>query len=480
MNGGTLFTADTFLWGLGAICQLHRQPFAANLILQQFAPPYTLASLQEATQTLKIKSGIRGVSVSEFHALPQPFLTVLKPRAAGTQPEVPRNSEAARSGSLPNRLAVVLKCDAERILYATENSSAPVTATLKDFDREYAGTVMLCAPEPPALSEADEALVRPREFGFRWFVPELLKHKKIWRDVLLASLAIQLMALATPLFTQVVIDKVVVHQTMSTLIVIGDRAGGVHALQRRHELGAPVPGAAHRQPRRRRAGHAGVRAPASPAAALFRAPPDRACWSRACTAVETIREFVSGAAVTLHPRLARSCSIFLAIMFYYSWLLTLITLAVLLADRAPSASRVAPLLRTRAQPAVPARRAQPGLPHRIRLGHGNGEVAADGAAARRAATATTSRATSQAGFNTRQLANTYNVAANAAGAADDAGHPVSSARWLVMANRGLHHRHAGRLPDVRRAGCRSRCCAWSACGRSSSRPRSRSSAWATS
>jgi subfamily B ATP-binding cassette protein HlyB/CyaB len=37
-------------------------------------------------------------------------------------------------------------------------------------------------------------------FGFRWFVPELLRHKAIWRDVLLASSAIQLMALATPVF----------------------------------------------------------------------------------------------------------------------------------------------------------------------------------------------------------------------------------------------------------------------------------------
>jgi ATP-binding cassette, subfamily B, bacterial HlyB/CyaB len=60
-----------------------------------------------------------------------------------------------------------------------------------------------------------------KQFGFRWFVPELLKHKPVWRDVLLASLALQLIALATPLFTQAIIDKVVVHRTQSTLITIG-------------------------------------------------------------------------------------------------------------------------------------------------------------------------------------------------------------------------------------------------------------------
>ena len=35
------------------------------------------------------------------------------------------------------------------------------------------------------------------------------------------TLAIQLVGLATPVFTQVIIDKIVVHQTSSTLIVIG-------------------------------------------------------------------------------------------------------------------------------------------------------------------------------------------------------------------------------------------------------------------
>src|SRR5207244_124890 len=45
-------------------------------------------------------------------------------------------------------------------------------------------------------------------------------HRGVWRDVLLASLFIQLVGLATPVFTQVVIDKVVVHHTQSTLIVI--------------------------------------------------------------------------------------------------------------------------------------------------------------------------------------------------------------------------------------------------------------------
>ncbi|MFV0370185.1 MAG: ABC transporter transmembrane domain-containing protein, partial [Azonexus sp.] len=39
--------------------------------------------------------------------------------------------------------------------------------------------------------------------------------------MLLASLSIQLVGLATPLFTQVIIDKVIAHHSESTLVVLG-------------------------------------------------------------------------------------------------------------------------------------------------------------------------------------------------------------------------------------------------------------------
>lgn len=41
------------------------------------------------------------------------------------------------------------------------------------------------------------AAVGKKPFGFAWFVPELLRQKRLWRDILLASLAIQLGGLAT-------------------------------------------------------------------------------------------------------------------------------------------------------------------------------------------------------------------------------------------------------------------------------------------
>lgn len=59
-----------------------------------------------------------------------------------------------------------------------------------------------------------------RQFGFSWFVPALVKHRKLLGEVLLASFFIQLFALITPLFFQVVIDKVLVHRGLTTLDVL--------------------------------------------------------------------------------------------------------------------------------------------------------------------------------------------------------------------------------------------------------------------
>ena len=60
----------------------------------------------------------------------------------------------------------------------------------------------------------------PRTFGFRWFLPSLWRYRKPLADVLLASLFVQIFALATPLFFQVVVDKVLAHKGYSTLFVI--------------------------------------------------------------------------------------------------------------------------------------------------------------------------------------------------------------------------------------------------------------------
>nr|BAG24013.1 RTX toxin transporter [Vibrio anguillarum] len=57
-------------------------------------------------------------------------------------------------------------------------------------------------------------------FDIRWFLPELSQHKHLIAEIVLFSFVLQVIALITPLFFQVVMDKVLVHQAHSTLDVL--------------------------------------------------------------------------------------------------------------------------------------------------------------------------------------------------------------------------------------------------------------------
>jgi subfamily B ATP-binding cassette protein HlyB/CyaB len=83
---------------------------------------------------------------------------------------------------------------------------------------ELAGQV-----EPMAILVARHVFgsgINPRTFGFQWFLPSILRYRKPLGQVLLGSLFIQIFALVTPLFFQIVIDKVLTHKGYSTLFVL--------------------------------------------------------------------------------------------------------------------------------------------------------------------------------------------------------------------------------------------------------------------
>lgn len=59
-----------------------------------------------------------------------------------------------------------------------------------------------------------------QKFNLYWFAGVILRYKNIFADVLAASFFLQLFGLVTPLFTQVIIDKVIMHKGVSTLDVL--------------------------------------------------------------------------------------------------------------------------------------------------------------------------------------------------------------------------------------------------------------------
>jgi len=60
-----------------------------------------------------------------------------------------------------------------------------------------------------------------QRFGFAWFIPEIWKQKAAFRDIFIAALAMHALGMASPIFFQLVIDKVLTHQSETTLWVLG-------------------------------------------------------------------------------------------------------------------------------------------------------------------------------------------------------------------------------------------------------------------
>jgi ATP-binding cassette subfamily B protein len=83
------------------------------------------------------------------------------------------------------------------------------------FCERWNGEVMLVARAAPGAPDVD----RPR-FGLAWFMPELLRERRLFGEVGLAALFLCLLGLAVPVFFQIVIDKVLVHQSYATLQVL--------------------------------------------------------------------------------------------------------------------------------------------------------------------------------------------------------------------------------------------------------------------
>jgi len=325
----TLAPAE-FLWALESLARLHRLPFDATLLAQQFPPPYPPETLVRAAASF----GLRMSRVPVDGALERrafPCLAFVKPTEAGE--------------TAPARPAILVDADAERLLYFEAGSEAPRTIAPSQWESVFEPQAFLATR---AARAEDDAGATPRSerrrFGFRWFLPELVKHRAIWREVLIASLVLQLIGLTTPLFTQVIIDKVVVHHTLNTLVVIGValalflvfNAGMTWARQYlvlhtgnridavlaarvfKHLFSLPVPYFEHR--------------------------PTGTLTAR-LQGIESIREFLTGAAVAVVLDLPFTL-IFLAVMFWYSWQLSLIALALLVLIAALSVA-VTPLLRER-------------------------------------------------------------------------------------------------------------------------------------
>ncbi|WP_115119360.1 peptidase domain-containing ABC transporter [Synechococcus sp. UW105] len=183
-------------------------------------------------------------------------------------------------------------------------------------------------PEGIDLLLLDRTNTTPNEtFGPNWFWPALKRHRAVLVQVLVASFVVQLFALANPLLIQVIIDKVITQRSLDTLQVLGIALVVVTLLEGvlgslktflfsettnriDQRLGAEVIDHLLRLP-----------------LGYFDKRPVGELGSR-IGELEKIRNFLTGQALTT---LLDACFsvIYILVMVVYSWLLTLIALAVL-------------------------------------------------------------------------------------------------------------------------------------------------------
>ncbi|KQW99901.1 peptidase C39 [Massilia sp. Root418] len=100
------------------------------------------------------------------------------------------------------------------LLDPLEEGAGVLLLDREQFCSRWEGEVLL-VKRHHALTDVNQP------FGLRWFIPEILKQKAAFRDIAIAAIAMHLLALATPVFFQLVIDKVLTHQSASTLSVLG-------------------------------------------------------------------------------------------------------------------------------------------------------------------------------------------------------------------------------------------------------------------
>jgi ATP-binding cassette, subfamily B, bacterial HlyB/CyaB len=101
----------------------------------------------------------------------------------------------------------------DKALVQSPLSPRPTMMTRADFEKVWNGQVVLMTRRAGLVDLS-------RRFDITWFVGAIHKYRRLLGEVLLASFFLQLFALVSPLFFQVVIDKVLVHRTISTLDVL--------------------------------------------------------------------------------------------------------------------------------------------------------------------------------------------------------------------------------------------------------------------
>ena len=185
---------DNGLTCLLIIARFHDLPADSSQLRHQFAQSGHVlsdADLLRAAKHLGLKAGLLKTARSKLQGTPLP----------------------AMAKQTDGRYVVLAKVEEEKVLVQDPVEARSLVFSREQFEATWTGELLLFTKRTPVR-------LQDLTFDFTWFIPAIVKYRKLFGEVLMASFFLQLFALLTPLFTQVVIDKVLVHKGFTTLHVL--------------------------------------------------------------------------------------------------------------------------------------------------------------------------------------------------------------------------------------------------------------------
>jgi ATP-binding cassette, subfamily B, bacterial HlyB/CyaB len=185
---------DTGLASLMLIARYHDVPADAKQIAHDFAKAG--ASMDEtsivlAARSVKLKARIVNVRKSRLETLPYPVIAKM------------RNGEFVVVGGWREDGLIVQDTTSGNVMLLPQ----------QNYMDAFTGTFIFIASQASITGNV-------ARFDFSWFVPAIVKYRRELGETLFVSLVLQLLALATPFFFQVITDKVLVNKAASTLQVL--------------------------------------------------------------------------------------------------------------------------------------------------------------------------------------------------------------------------------------------------------------------
>jgi len=191
---GAAGVTDTGLICLLILARFYDLPADGAQLRHQFAQSGQVLSdtdLLRAAKHLGLKAGLHKTRWSNLHGTPFP----------------------AMAKRTDGRYVVLAKLEGEKALIQDPVEARPLVLSREQFESAWSGQLLL-------FTKRANLRLQDLKFDFTWFIPAIVKYRAFLGEVLVASFFLQLFALLTPLFTQVVIDKVLVHKGFTTLYVL--------------------------------------------------------------------------------------------------------------------------------------------------------------------------------------------------------------------------------------------------------------------